>query len=204
MIADDHAIVRRGIRLILDNLPQKYHYIEATTCAEVHKALYSHQVKYAVLDMYLTDGNVFANIEQDPACYRNIRILAYSMNAERIYGPRLIKKGVRGFINKQASIEELETALRALMKGEVYLSDKLKEILLQATINGYTKSPIDFLSDRELEVVEYVAAGIGSKAIAHQMNIDITTVSTYRRRAFEKLDVQNAIELKEKFLAYKM
>src|SRR5689334_13688282 len=104
LIADDHAIVRRGIRLILENLPQQYQCIEATTCAEVHKALDCHQVKYAILDMYLADGNVFTNIEQNTDCYRSIKILAYSMNAENIYGPRLIKKGVRGFINKQASI----------------------------------------------------------------------------------------------------
>jgi two-component system invasion response regulator UvrY len=204
LIADDHEIVRRGVRMIIESFPRKYNIIEASTCAEVIKVLFKQQVQTAILDMFLVDGNIFSSIQQITASRLHTNILVYSMNAEKIYGRRLIEKGVRGFVSKQASIEELENAIRTVIDGEIYLNQNLKDLFLTPGKTNFLKNPIDLLSDRELEVVEYVAVGMGAKEIAHKMSLDITTVSTYRRRAFEKLDVQNMIELKDKFLLYKM
>jgi two-component system invasion response regulator UvrY len=204
LIADDHQIVRRGVRMIIESLPQKYHITEAATCREVIQLLGKQPIQYAVLDMSLADGNIFSAFQPDMDHIRKTNILVYSMNAEKIYARRLMQKGVRGFVSKQAPIEELEMAIHSLLKGEIYLSPRIKEDLFSPIKSGPSENPIDSLSDRELEVMEYVAMGMGSKEIAGKMNLDITTVSTYRRRAFEKLDVQNMIELKEKFLLYKM
>jgi two-component system, NarL family, invasion response regulator UvrY len=203
LIADDHEIVRRGVKMLIESFPQKYQFLEADSCAEVAQILSSQQIDYAVLDMVLSDGNLLSVIQHIEACSHQTDILVYSMNAERIYAKRLIEKGVRGFLCKQNSIEELEKAIRSIFKGEVYLSEELKVTLLNNFNASLTSNPIDGLSDRELEVVEYIAIGMGTKEIAQKMDLDITTISTYRRRAFEKLDVQNTIELKEKFLLYK-
>lgn len=203
LIADDHEIVRRGVRMLIESFPQKYQLIEATSCAEVAQILSGERIHYAILDMVLADGNILSIIQQIEACSHQTSILVYSMNEERIYAKRLIEKGISGFLNKQTSIEELEKAVRSIFKGEVYLSDELKGQLLSGPPTGSAQNPIDVLSDRELEVVEYIAIGMGTKEIAQKMNLDLTTISTYRRRAFEKLDVQNAMELKEKFLLYK-
>ena len=204
LIADDHVIVRLGAKLIIESFPQKYHLIEASTCAQVVKALSSQQVHYAILDMFMEDGNMFSNVEQIAALTPQTAILIYSMHPEKIYAKRLMQKGVRGFVSKRAPLEELEIAIRNVLNGEIYLSAGMKEMLFaQATI-GLAENPVDLLSDRELEVVEYMATGIGAKEIANIMHLDITTVSTYRRRALEKLDVQTTTELKEKFLYYKM
>jgi two-component system, NarL family, invasion response regulator UvrY len=204
LIADDHEIVRRGTKMIIENLSQKYNFIEASTSAEVMQALSRQKVHYAILDMFLEDGNVFTAIQQIPDHYRQTNMLVYSMNAEKIYARRLIQQGVRGFICKQASIEELEIAIRTLLNDEMYLSPELKKSIFESAGTGLSKNPIDLLSNRELEVVECVAIGLGAKEIANKLHLDITTVSTYRRRAFEKLDVQNMIELRDKFLLYKM
>lgn len=204
LIADDHEIVRRGVRMLIESFPQKYHFIEAKSCAEVAQILSGERVHYAILDMVLADGNIFSVIQQIEACSHHTNILVYTMNAERIYARRFIEKGVRGFLCKQTSIEELEIAVRSIFKGEVYLSEELKETLLNKSQASLSVNPVDRLSDRELSVVEYIAIGMGTKEIALKMNLDITTISTYRRRAFEKLEVQNTIELKEKFLLYKI
>jgi two-component system, NarL family, invasion response regulator UvrY len=203
LLADDHEIVRRGTRMIIESLPQKYNFIEATTCDEVMQALSGQPVHHAILDMFMEDGNVFTSIQQIPDYFHQTNILVYSMSAEKIYARRLIQQGVRGFVCKQASIQELESAIQSLLNGEIYLSGTLKKALFNSANNDTAKNPIDLLSDRELEVVEYIAMGLGAKEIATKLNLDITTVSTYRRRAFEKLDVQNMIELKDKFLLYK-
>jgi len=201
LIADDHEIVRRGIRMIIENFPEKYNFIEAATCDEVVKALSIQQIHYAVLDMFMTDGNIFSVLEQIIEIGRGAAILVYSMNAERIYARRFIEKGIRGFLCKQASIDELEDGIRTVFNGEIYLSPELKETFVNA---GLPPNPIESLSNRELEVAEYVAAGMTLKEISGIMRLDSTTVSTYRRRAFEKLGVQNNIELKDKILLYKM
>ena len=203
LIADDHEIVRRGIRMLIESFPKKYQFIEATSCAEVAKILSGERVHFAILDMVLADGNILSVIQHIQACSHQTSILIYSMNSEKIYARRFIEKGVRGFLCKQNSVGELEKAIHSIFKGETYLSEELKGMLLNNWQTNHSKNPVDSLSDRELEVVEYVAIGMGTKEIAHKMHLDITTISTYRKRAFEKLDVQNAIDLKEKFLLYK-
>jgi DNA-binding NarL/FixJ family response regulator len=203
LIADDHEIVRRGVRMLIESFPKKYQFIEANSCTEVAQILSREQIHYAILDMVLADGNILSVTQQIEACSRQTNILVYTMNAERIYARRLIEKGIRGFLCKQTPIEELEKAIRSILRGEVYLSTELKLTLLNSSRTNLAQNPVDSLSDRELEVVEYVAIGMGTKEIGHKMNLNITTISTFRRRAFEKLDVKNTIELKEKFLLYK-
>jgi two-component system, NarL family, invasion response regulator UvrY len=187
LIADDHEIVRRGVRMIIEGFPQKYNFIEANTCASVMQILSVQKVDYAIMDMMLADGNVFSTTQQLAAYSDRVKILVYSMNSEKIYAKRFLQKGVRGFVCKQSSIEELQNGIRSLLKGEIYISPELKEILFNTNKKDILANPIDALSDRELEVVEYVATGMGAKEIAKRMHLDITTISTYRRRAFEKL-----------------
>lgn len=203
LIADDHEIVRKGVRMLIEDfLRNKCTVIETSTCKEAIQLLGGQRVNYAVLDLSLSDGNLFSMIDQIRVFAPQTAILIYSMNPGRIYAQRLMQKGVRGFISKQASMDELKEAINCLLNGRLYISQELKDLLFRSKA-GQAENPIDTLSDRELEVVEYIAAGMGTKEIAGIINLDMTTISTYRRRAFEKLGVQNAIELKEKFLLYK-
>lgn len=203
LIADDHRIVRLGVRMIIQKFPEQYNFIEASTCTEVVQILSSQPIHYAILDMFLADGNLFSVIPQISESSQRSSILVYSMNAERIYARRFMGKGIQGFVCKNSGIDELERAIQTIFRGEVYLGRELKDLLFSPSKTKSSENPIDTLSDRELEVVEYVAMGMGSKEIAHKMKLDNTTVSTYRRRAFEKLEAENAVELKDKFLLYK-
>jgi two-component system invasion response regulator UvrY len=165
LIADDHEIVRRGTRMIVESFPKKYNFIEASTTVEVMQAL-SGEVHYAILDMFLEDGNIFSDILQTPEYCRKTNILIYSMNSEKIYAKRLIQKGVRGFLCKQTSIKELEIAIQCLLNDEIYLSPGLKKTLFGSPQADIAINPVDLLSDRELEVVEYIVMGMGAKEIA--------------------------------------
>ena len=201
LIADDHEIVRHAVRMIIESLPGDFEFIEASTCVDAWAALSEQKVEFAILDMALTDGNIFASDQEITNYCEETKILVYSMNAEHLYANRLLQKGVRGFVSKQSSINELKIAISDLLRGEIYLSAAFKESLWKTS---QVKNPIDLLSDRELQVAEYAILGLGSKEIAWKMNIDITTVSTYRRRALEKLKVKNVIQLKEKFQLYRI
>ena len=202
LIADEHEIVRVGIRKLIENLPQGYTILEADSWSTVFELLSAQRVNYAILDLFLTDGNLFSVIQQAPE-YRSLaNILVYSMGDEKTYARRLLKKGIRGFVSKQAPLAELERGIHCILKGEIYLSENLKEQLLWPEKSETFMNPLDVLSDREFEVAGYLIAGLGAKEISQQMRLDITTVSTYRRRAFEKLGVKNNMELKERFIVF--
>jgi two-component system, NarL family, invasion response regulator UvrY len=204
LIADDHEIIRRGVRMIVESLPQQYRVIEAASCADVIKTLSSGKIHYSILDMTFSDGNILFDTELLTTYSAATDILVYSMSSENIYARRLLQKGVKGFVCKKAGIEDLEKAIRSLLAGETYISPVLTKALLDPSRSNESKNPIDTLSDRELAVVEYITAGMGAKEIAHKLNLDITTISTYRKRALNKLNVQNIFELRDKLMLYKI
>src|SRR5687767_5394828 len=102
LIADDHEIVRQGIRRIIESFPKKYRLMETSTCKGVIEILSDTKVEYTILDMQLEDGNIFSTINNFTGYYSKTNILVYSMNAEKMYARRLIQKGVKGFVSKQA------------------------------------------------------------------------------------------------------
>lgn len=167
--------------MIIEKLPQKYHFIEASSCAELVKLLTTQEVHHVILDMSLSGGNIFYVFRSLTDYFQRANILIYSMIDESVYAKRLLQKGARGFVSKQSNLEELEAAIKSILRGEIYLSPRLKEVLFHATKKDMMTNPVDLLSDRELEVVEYIAQGRGAKEIAVKMNLDITTVSTYRK-----------------------
>lgn len=201
LIADDHAIVRHVIRVIIEERSSEYNILEAATLKEVVKILSEQEVDFGIFDMLLADGNMFSTILSAVERYPGTRILVCSTSAEKIYAMRLIRKGVKGFVCKQKSINELEKAIQVFLNGEIYVSSSLKEQLDQPK-TAQTTNPIDLLSDRELEVVEYAVAGMGTKEIAEKMNLENMTISTFLKRAYNKLEVVNLVELVEKFQLY--
>ena len=203
LIADDHAVIRHGIKLLLEKHRTSSIFIEAVCCAEIRQVFSTRQISHAILDLSYPDGNLFSRIEEIEKFSKQAKILVYSMNSERIYARRLMEKGVKGYVSKQADIAELETAIETWLRGELYLSPALREMLFSTIRKEGFVNPFDQLSNRELQIVELLIQGMRSTEIAIQMNLDITTVSTYRRRAFEKLAVENIIELREKLAIYK-
>jgi two-component system invasion response regulator UvrY len=203
LIADDHEIVRSGIKMILNSYSEKHSIAEANSCLEIMDQYKKSDIKFAILDMQFSDGNVLTMLQDILSINSGTSILIYSMNSEKIYAKRFLRLGAKGFVSKRSGLDELEKAIATLLRGDLYLSTELQKLLYLGSRSFEPENPIDSLSDRELEVIEFVAVGMGTKEIARKLNLDITTVSTYRRRAFEKFNVENMIELKDKFMLYK-
>lgn len=200
LLADDHEIIRLGIQMIIERNFGAHNFVDASTCKEVNQILSKDHIDYIVLDLFLADGNTFPLVDHILGQYPGVSILVYTSSPETIYGKRLIQKGVRGFVCKQAGIAEVEQAICIFFNGGIYLSSELKEILAETN----KKRAVDTLSDRELEVVEYLTMGMPIKEISYKMKVDSTTVSHYRKRILSKLGVENNIDLKEEFSLYKM
>jgi two-component system invasion response regulator UvrY len=200
LIADDHEIIRMGVRMLIESFPEKYNFIEAATCVEIMQAFTDEQVHYAVLDVFLADGDLFSEIREISKHCQQTNILVYSMVPEKIYAKRFLKRGISGYVSKHATMKELENAILCCLQGQIYLSKAMREDLMRPKQEGISGNPFDLLSDAELQVVKYVAMGIDTKEIALKMKLKIATVNTYQRLAFKKLNVTDRVELEKRFL----
>lgn len=197
LIVDDHVIIRRGLKFLLESNFRIDDCHETDSCLDLKRMLSTHDFTHVILDMQLNDGNVIEILSEILENYPNIPILIYTMSPEEIYGPRLINMGVAGFLNKQVSEQEVIEALKTFFSGKPYISSNLKEIMeTKRQAEKYNISNKG-LSERELVVLQYLLKGLGIKEISNKLNIKSSTVATFKARIFNKLGVSNIIELKD-------
>jgi DNA-binding NarL/FixJ family response regulator len=197
LLADDHTIVRSGIRLIIQDLLSGAVFDEASNGDEVIAFVKKNDYELIVLDinMPLTDSitlvtNVFA--------YRELsRILIYTMNSEELYAKRFIKLGVLGYLNKESRSEEIKQAITSVLKGDLYISKKMRRVLRDDPYSKGGDNPFEKLSDREMQTVKYLLNGYSPLEIRKILNVHSSTVGTYKARIFEKLSIKTLHDLEE-------
>ena len=205
LIADDHTIVRSGIKLIIQDLLPATVFDEASNGDEVISCVKKNDYEMIVLDINMpgTDSvtlvtNLFAYREQP-------RILIYSMNSEDLYAKRFIKLGVLGYLNKESKSEEIRKAITCVLRGDNYISKKLKMDLRE---DMHSKkggdNPFEKLSDREIQTVKYLLHGYSLREIRKILNVHSSTVGTYKTRIFEKLKIRSVRDLSELARMYQL
>jgi len=196
LLADDHIIVRGGLRRILEESGDMEVVAEA---AEGREALQQiHQIKpdVAVVDISMPGLDGLEVISQVRHYYPKLPILILTMHEEEQYVVRAIAAGANGYITKRSAPEQLVKAIRKVHAGGRYLSDTAAESLAQHMAGGKrTASPLDMLSNREVQVLRQLALGRTVKEIAEAYNLSPNTVHTYRLRLLKKLNLRNNSEL---------
>lgn len=196
LLADDHTIVRSGVKLIIQDLLPSSVFDEASNGDEVIAFVKKNDYELIVLDINMpyTDSvtlvtNVFA--------YRELsKILIYSMNSEDLYAIRFIKLGVLGYLNKESRSDEIRQALTCVLKGDVYISKKLrKELNEDMHSKKGADNPFEKLSDREIQTVKYLLNGYSLLEIRKILNVHSSTIGTYKARIFEKLKIKTLHDL---------
>jgi DNA-binding NarL/FixJ family response regulator len=198
LVCDDHSIIRRGLKYLLTSQFDDYTIIEFNTIKGAVSYLKNNNPRFAIFDLQLSDGNMLEEIPGIMEIHPRLDILIYSMSNEDIYAKRLLKMGVKGFLNKEAEEEEVLRALKLFLSGENYISQNLNNLLLNDLRGDKIKkneNPFAILSNRELEVTKYILFGKGIREISLKMNLHANTVITYKNRLFEKLGISNIIEL---------
>ncbi len=198
LVVDDHPIVRQGIQSLLAEEPDLAIIAEAESAPEALQTLRETKVDAAIIDITLkgTDGlELTKSIRSE---FPTLPILIMSMHHESLYAERALRSGANGYIMKQEVADNVVTALRSVLSGRVYVSENIRETLLGRLagqpVDG-EQSPIERLSDRELEVFRMIGQGMGTRDVATQLNLSIKTIETYRAHIKEKLNIPNAIEL---------
>ncbi len=205
LIADDHVIVRRGLRNLLHDRFHTSDIHEAATCQELLEKLasLSPQPQLLVLDLQMTDGSALDHLERICNDHPGMHVLVYSMRSEQVYAQRVIALGAAGFISKESEEEEVVRAIRLIMQGKGYLSSAVEEHLQGLKGMEVHADPFAVLSHREIGVMEDLLEGLGTKAIAMRLGVQPSTVATYKSRLFEKLGVSNVLDLQRLVAAHR-
>jgi DNA-binding NarL/FixJ family response regulator len=202
LIADDHAVVRRGIRHILDMAPDLVVAAEAGDGGETLGKLGKEQVDVLLMDVTMPDTDPVELISRIRADYPRVAVLVHSMHAEGPVAARMLKAGAAGYITKASEPELLLAALRKVAAGGRYIGAELAEQL--AFGDGAVKPLHDLLSDRERQVFILLASGKTLKAIARDLDLSPKTASTYKTRVMQKLKVASDAELVRYAVAHQL
>ena len=195
LMADDHAIVRKGLRLILTESAAHCQVEEAVNGQEVLKKVYDGAYDILVLDISLPDRNGLDLVREIKSVKPKLPILMLSAHPEDQYAVRALKAGVSGYLNKESAPEQLVQAIERIVAGGRYVSPGLAE-MLAATVGGDNDGqPHESLSDREFTVLLQIGAGRSVGEIANELGLSVKTVSTYRTRVLEKMNKTNNAEL---------
>jgi len=198
LIIDDHPIVREGLLRRINRQPDLAVCGEAGAAAEAMKSIAANRPDLVVVDLTLQDKSGLELIKDIQIRHPKLPVLVLSMHDENLYAERSLRAGARGYVMKQEAPEHVIEAIRQVLAGNVYLSAKMSAKLLGTFVAGKPQaavSPVDSLSDRELEVFRMIGSGLASRQIAEKLHISIKTVDAYRLRIKAKLNLESTTEL---------
>ncbi|MGN6511674.1 MAG: response regulator [Chitinophaga sp.] len=204
LVADDHSIVRLGVSQIISTLSIPSTVEEASTFDEVIVYLETKSFDLLILDINIPGGNNLQMIDAVRLRQPGIRILMFSGYDEQLFAINYIQAGADGYLVKYSPEEEIRSAIGTVLNGQKYMSAATKEQLINMLHSQRepSQNPLSILSGREIEVMYLLTKGIPVARIADMLNLQVTTVSTYKTRIFEKLQISNIVELLEKVKMY--
>ncbi len=198
LIVDDHPIVRRGLLGMINQEPDLRVVAEAQSFHEALDAIKENELDLAIVDLTLEGLSGLELIKQVRASHPAMAILVLSMHDEVLYAERVLRAGAKGYIMKQEGTDRLVTAIRTIMRGEIYVSERMASRMLGKFVGGKRESGgnlLDRLSDRELEVFELLGKGMGTRQVAERLCVSIKTIESHREHIKLKLQLKNASEL---------
>ena len=195
LIIDDHAIVRKGLAQLLKEEFPDAEIAAAVNDSEVYEKTRNKIWDVILLDISMPGRNGLDILKQLRADNVKAPILVLSMHQEDVYGPRVLKAGASGYLNKESATEELIIAVHKVLSGRKYISGALAEKLAEGVGDVSGKPAHELLSDREMQVLQLLASGKTVSDIAAELSLSVNTISTYRNRILEKLLLNNNAEL---------
>ena len=198
LLVDDHPLMRKGLAMAIDAEPDLTVVAQAENAEEALDAMEEVSPDLAVVDISLPGMSGLELMKHMMALKPDLQVLVVSRHDEALYAERAIRAGARGYVMKLEAGEVIIKAIRRVLNGGIYVSEEVNERLLLGMAHGrgvLTKSPLEVLSDRELEVFELTGRGLSTRDIAEKLHLSVKTVESYRARIKAKLNLNNAAEL---------
>lgn len=195
LLADDHQIVRNGLRQLINAEPDLEVIAEASTSAETLTQLRQTEVDVLLLDISMPDRDGMDTLRLLRSHRTDLPVLIISAYAEEQYALNMLRAGANGYIRKDADVDDILAAIRTVLRGRRYVSDTVADLLTQR-LNGDADAPAhQQLSEREFQVLHKLATGKSVTEIADELFISVKSVSTYRSRLLTKLNLKSNAEL---------
>ena len=204
LIADDHVVVRTGLRAVMKDMYPFAQFDEAVNGARVMELVKSNDYNLIVLDITMPETDSIALVTDLFAHKENSRVLIFSMNQETLYAKRYMKMGVLGYLHKESEGDEIRKAIGSVLNGTIYMSPNLKKFLYEDMLQRRTDNPFEKLSSREIEIAKYLLRGYSHSEIKKTLNLHSSTIGTHKIRFFEKLKIKNIFELRELARIYQL
>ncbi|MCU7551033.1 response regulator transcription factor [Chitinophagaceae bacterium LB-8] len=197
LIIDDHEIVRRGLKLLISDFYPDAQISEANDGNSAVQQLKENSFDLIILDVQMPNTNSFGLLEYMITRNPETKVLVFSMGSENLFGKRFIKSGAKGYLSKEAPIDEVKKAIETVLNGRKYISEQLIDTFLDEATGESQSNPFSKLSDREFVITSFLLSGLSLSEIANRLHLQPSTVGTYKSRIFEKLNISNLIQLKE-------
>jgi DNA-binding NarL/FixJ family response regulator len=206
MIVEDHPVVRVGLQLMINDEADLEVCGDAESLKDASAMLRKVKPDVVVLDIALGDGSGLDLIKEISQSTPELPVLALSMHDESIYAERALRAGAKGYIMKKEAMDKVMTAIRRVLAGEVYVSEKMASRMVQKLVNpsASAASPVEALTDREFDVFRLIAQGVGPSEIANRLGVSVKTVETHREHIKEKLGLKSGTELTRFCLQWEM
>lgn len=207
LVVDDHPIVRQGLALLINQEADLVVCGEAEEASSAMHVLSSARPDVLIVDISLNGPDGLDLLKNIRNVYPALPVLILSMHDESIYAERALRAGANGYIMKQEATEKVLVALRRILGGEIYVSDRIANKMLKHYITGsgtLRNSSIADLSDRELEVFRLIGEGHGTRQIAEELHLSVKTVESYQAHIKEKLSLRSARELMQHAIQWNM
>ncbi len=190
LLADDHTIVRKGVRLLIDSQPDMEVVAEAANGREAIAEANRLKPDIVVMDVSMPELNGIEGTRQICDELPNTRVVALSMHKDSVYVREILRAGARGYLLKDSDDEDLLKAIRLINRGEAFLSPAISDSVL-TDYRRHVSNPVDVLTSREREILTLVAEGKTNKEIANTLNLSVYTVESHRGSVMEKLNLHN-------------
>lgn len=197
ILIDDHLITRMGMKVLLKETLNAYKIDEAANGTDALVLVKANAYDICIMDLNMPNTEPFDLMKRFKSLQPKMKILVVSMNNEEVYAVNALKNGAMGFVSKANGYDEIRTAILKVMDNKVFMSENVISILIESETEETVTNPFNKLSDRELEVSKLICEGYSTKMIANKINLQLSTVSTYKAKIYEKLHIKSVVELFE-------
>ena len=198
LLVDDHPLVREWLANLINEQTDLRVCGEASNTPQAFQLIGDEKPDIVIVDISLDGGSGIDLIKNIKAAHPDVAMIVLSMHDESLYAERALRAGARGYIMKREATKKILQAIRAVLGGKLYISDKISDALAEKFIEGraaITASPVEQLSDRELEVFQLLGCGYSTRQIADHLRLGFKTVQTYSARLKEKFQLDNSTQL---------